>query len=115
MMEAICDGLKGAYEESANAQRKLIANRREQAEKDLAGARERAAELRAKLKAARDLVGGNEGTDPQYTIRNLRQQRQSMEQQLKPVPGAAGRHRPGQRAARRGVGIGRQAPRAARE
>jgi chromosome segregation ATPase len=82
MMMAVCEGLKGAYQESATAQRKLAAGRREQAEKDLQAARTRAAELRQKVKAARDLLGGNEGMDPAYHVRNLRQQRQSMEQDL---------------------------------
>ena len=83
LLSALCETLEGALRESADGQWATNEKRRQRVEQEVAAARQRLDEVRAKARRYRAETSalGHSG-DIRYTLQNLRQQRQQHEQQL---------------------------------
>jgi chromosome segregation ATPase len=84
LLAALCDGLEGALRESAEGQRQHAEKRRARLDEEVAAARKRLNEVRGKLRQYRSATASisQHGGDARYAINNLRNQRQSFEQQV---------------------------------
>jgi hypothetical protein len=81
---ALCDQLKRAFEESTRAAAQFQQLRQQELQQKIDTVTNKLATVRKQIRVYRDAVGvaANESTDPQYSLRSLRQQKQSMEREL---------------------------------
>jgi chromosome segregation ATPase len=86
LLAALCDRLKGALEESARATRDVQQSRSQELQRQMDDAKNRLQEVRSKTKSFRDAMSqlpNDYGSgDPQYALRNIRQQRNQIESEL---------------------------------
>ena len=83
LLGALCESLEAALRESVEGPRQQAQRRREKLDQDLAAARQRLEDVRAKSRKDRaETASLGQGVDSRYAAQNLRNQRQSYEQQL---------------------------------